>query len=94
VNITTKSQIMDYKTELDISYNKAVEPLKNFPDTDGTIDGVMQYVQLLGDTVIEFAEEMNNKLQQFSTVSPEKEEEIRAYMLQLSDKLISTYRPQ
>ncbi|MGI8598902.1 MAG: hypothetical protein ACR2KB_06570 [Chitinophagaceae bacterium] len=85
---------MDYKEQIQKSYNRIVEPLKSYSGETNTIDGMLDYMQLFGEVMLDFASTMNNHYQQLTNIQPGKSKEIENYINQLKSKLIKNYKPK
>ena len=87
---------MDFKNKLDEVYNDVVRRLDNFNSTHtkGTLSRMVDYFKAIGDTMHDFAEKFSDKGTELMNKYPDKKEEIKKYISELKDKLISTYKPK
>lgn len=84
----------EIKKLLDASYNEIVSPLENYSGDTRNISGMMEYMTLLGDVMIKFAEVMNEHYKNVQINNPDKKEETGNYIKELYNKIISTYKPK
>lgn len=85
---------MDYKAKLDNEYTRIVQPLENSTIKSNTINGMIAYMELMGEAMTTFADTMNKHHKELVTAYPEKKEEIEKYIHQLKNKMISSYKPK
>jgi hypothetical protein len=85
---------MDFKNKLDEVYKDVVHRLENFKSShaQGTLNRMIDYMKEIGEALKEFAEKVAHKGSELMEKYPDKKEEIKKYISELKDKLISTYK--
>jgi hypothetical protein len=53
---------------------------------------MIEYIKEIGEAIKEFAEKVSEKGSELLAKYPDKKEEIKKYISELKDKLISTYK--
>lgn len=84
----------DFRFELDQIYDEVTTPLRNHRGRTNTLLGMRDYIKLMGEVMVNFADRMNEKCTSIVNLNPDKKQEVIAYLTELKNKLIRTYKPK
>jgi len=84
----------EIKKKIDAFYNEAVQPLENHTGSTNRINGMMEYMTIFGDAVLQYAKDANEIYADVQKNDPDKKEETRKYLEKMKNKMIETYKPK
>lgn len=86
---------MNYKQEIESSYQRIIQPLENYSGKpSNTISGMVEYMKVFGEVFNDFAVTMNEHHAKAVNLYPEKQKEIEDLIHEKKNQLVSTYKPQ